>query len=582
MAFSKKNKWLYPENMTRGLPYWSALAGNPVRTTERSPARTKSNVLSFLIIILRFLNQLISIYIPVIALFLTYNQLLCADNLFTSFGTKDTEIGFQDDKDYRCSVYYRSTIMYEPMELGVRISKRLTSKVNYHLKGSMINKDNIILQKNIFLKNELLYQYDGRFLPLHFLAGQHRFGMGFLSFPNIYSMHADATPILALVPYYEYDWNSGDIPFYKEINVWMGFKYWASMAHDPYLHGSDNTTSLRQMFGMVKMNPSLGINKYFYSIFNTGIDIYIHSYSGINNISPIPFSPQNSELAPFLKYIFSSISHIKVQYFYMINQQVFLEDYIYQYERIISELKLSFINLCVIYRIKDNLFAGELKTSFKNFEVSTFGFKNNNQINLGMQVAIYTRTINPFDSMIDKNEKLPDFNESADIRLKNRMNYYYLSNPPDVQGLDFNATVIKLDSPEKVAWYVGHYFNYKSKKPFRNPQQIFYTREGDCVDQMNFQTYCLRQHGYEAYTIQMLDLGSSHTICVYKNKNTGKWNAIDYWNVYEINADSYKEVFNKLYPGCVSFQIRNTDKGDIEKLYLMSSKLYIQNWLEED
>ena len=98
---------------------------------------------------------------------------------------------------------------------------------------------------------------------------------------------------------------------------------------------------------------------------------------------------------------------------------------------------------------------------------------------------------------------------------------------------------------------------------------------------MNFQTYCLRYHGYEAYSVQFLDFGSVHTVCIYKDKNTGKWNAIDYGCVYSLSVDSFQEILNIIYPGWVQFRILDTQTGNTEKIFVTSTKQFIQKWLED-
>ncbi len=127
--------------------------------------------------------------------------------------------------------------------------------------------------------------------------------------------------------------------------------------------------------------------------------------------------------------------------------------------------------------------------------------------------------------------------------------YYWLNNPPDVKNSNFEETVDKLDTPEKAAWYTGNYFRYEDDNDYSNPGEVFNTKKGNCVEQMGFQAYALRQHGYESYILQHIAIGSAHGICMYRDKTSGKWNALDYWKLYNAQADTPEELFSAIYPG---------------------------------
>ena len=98
---------------------------------------------------------------------------------------------------------------------------------------------------------------------------------------------------------------------------------------------------------------------------------------------------------------------------------------------------------------------------------------------------------------------------------------------------------------------------------------------------MNFQAYVLKKHGYTAYTLKILGHRNSHVICIYKDKNTGKWNAINYERIYYSFADSPEEVLNKTYPGWVAYDLYDPVKEKTIKRYIGSTKLYLQNLIED-
>ncbi|MEW5767791.1 MAG: hypothetical protein AB1797_09220 [bacterium] len=157
----------------------------------------------------------------------------------------------------------------------------------------------------------------------------------------------------------------------------------------------------------------------------------------------------------------------------------------------------------------------------------------------------------------------------------------YLWEPPEVEGLSFQETISQLDTPEKVAWYAGNYFEYESTpNKFCEPEEIFNLKKGACDDQMGFQAYALSRHGYEAYILQQVTVDFGHAICLYKDKETSKWNGISYYKLFETQANSPEELFEMTYPGAFSMMIRDTSDGKVLGQFDSSSRDYLLRWLK--
>jgi hypothetical protein len=185
-----------------------------------------------------------------------------------------------------------------------------------------------------------------------------------------------------------------------------------------------------------------------------------------------------------------------------------------------------------------------------------------------------------------------------DVIADRRIEYPLYSSPPDRrQGewpnppsnlafLGFEETVALLDSPDKVAWYTGEYFNYFSDHndnlfTLWSPRDVFRIKGGNCTEQMGFEAYALQKAGFEAYTLGIIATYCTNALCIYKDKATGRWNVINYGDITELQAEDPEELLDKYRPGWFSLSIKDPESGKTLWQIDSSSKNYLVRWFEE-
>ncbi|MBN1384594.1 MAG: hypothetical protein JW983_06940 [Elusimicrobia bacterium] len=148
----------------------------------------------------------------------------------------------------------------------------------------------------------------------------------------------------------------------------------------------------------------------------------------------------------------------------------------------------------------------------------------------------------------------------------------------------FSETVRSLNTPDKVRIYTNVYFKYmKSNKSVPiPPEEVFANGGGDCDEQARFQSYVLRKHGYESYVLTYSARPSSHGICIYRDKSSGKWNALEYGGEYKVEASSIEDLISKIEPAYYEYRLNNPE-DDYERLNFNRSLSirYIQQWFWE-
>ncbi len=157
----------------------------------------------------------------------------------------------------------------------------------------------------------------------------------------------------------------------------------------------------------------------------------------------------------------------------------------------------------------------------------------------------------------------------------------------NMQGLNdknFEETVAALNTPEKVASYMDQFFQYYHDDRVipQTPREIFEKKMGDCDDHARFASWVLTHHGYESYALTYYGRKVSHGICVYKNHH-GKWNAIEYGNIFYAQADNPEELMAKIEPNMLKYTLFKPNDNYEVKSYLQSQTLgKIINWFWAD
>jgi hypothetical protein len=122
-------------------------------------------------------------------------------------------------------------------------------------------------------------------------------------------------------------------------------------------------------------------------------------------------------------------------------------------------------------------------------------------------------------------------------------------------GAGFTSAVASLDTPEKIAAFDGARLNYLDTHNngsgyidgWYSAQQVYNLHGGNCIEQMNFESYVLRQHGYQSYILGFVTPRVSHAMCVYQDKSSGKWNVIDYDRIILSQSGSPEGAIKNIY-----------------------------------
>ncbi|MEW6617821.1 MAG: hypothetical protein AB1422_00465 [bacterium] len=157
---------------------------------------------------------------------------------------------------------------------------------------------------------------------------------------------------------------------------------------------------------------------------------------------------------------------------------------------------------------------------------------------------------------------------------------YQQENMQWLKGKSFEETVAALDTPEKISSYMGQFFSYYSEGRIipQTPRETFEKKRGDCDDQARFASYVLTQHGYEAYVFCYAGRRVGHGISVYKDYN-GKWNGIEYGDIFYAQADNPEELITKIEPAMIRYVLFKPDDNYEVKSYLQSQTFErIINW----
>jgi len=98
---------------------------------------------------------------------------------------------------------------------------------------------------------------------------------------------------------------------------------------------------------------------------------------------------------------------------------------------------------------------------------------------------------------------------------------------------------------------------------------------------MNFESYVLRQHGYQSYILGFVTPEVSHAMCVYQDKNSGKWNVIDYDRILLSRSDSPEGAIKNIYSNW--FLVELINPGDYTPVKQVDSmtRWMLTDWFEK-
>ena len=130
---------------------------------------------------------------------------------------------------------------------------------------------------------------------------------------------------------------------------------------------------------------------------------------------------------------------------------------------------------------------------------------------------------------------------------------------PDIKNMSYDEAMNAINTPEKAAALLsnGTYFEYGFHEAGKmSPQYSWNNPKGTvCAEQHAVQAQALRHNGYEVHNVQFFGDDVAHVITAYKDKKTGKWNLMDYNQIYETQGDNIKEAMEKYEPGNYEYKL---------------------------
>ena len=141
--------------------------------------------------------------------------------------------------------------------------------------------------------------------------------------------------------------------------------------------------------------------------------------------------------------------------------------------------------------------------------------------------------------------------------------------PTGLEGMTYDEALDAIDTPDKAAALLGSgtYFEYgfHDENVKFSPRSSWARRTGVvCAEQHSVQAQALKRNGYQAHNVEYFANGVGHVVTVYQDKQTGKWNVLDYNNKYETQAGSIKEAMEQYEPGYYEYKVIDYSDTDAE------------------
>jgi len=521
-------------------------------------------------------------FIGILILFLIYPLVVEGKqkSAFT-FGSREISYTYSLLHNLQGEVYIYEDRFGHPLEQGVQLDWRPKEEHTFIFRISKINKDNL-LDDAILTKFEWLRQ---KGLWREKITHDTKMGLGFFYLPSLFAEDSNYKPTLKrALAYYGYDkyTNAKPISLDKKHRTLLNLNLYLDgiIAIDP---SEPKDGHVHSMFSYLRAGFGTKLKRKFTS--NLDAEINYNGFIQLDE-SILPssfFIIQNHEVSTTFNLQLPKELKIGISFYEPLRLGLIIQDYLYQGRRIEANLHTTdnwylqgmtrFGNEHKELFTLKNYTTVILGKGCKNSDINLFWRKEEDDNRYGLEFRRGGKKSNLMQNILDKELNIPT---KPSIHSEN---YYSLFNPPNVKGLGFEETIAKLDTPEKVAWYTGNYFNYDDDE-YSTPEEVFNTKRGNCVEQMGFQAYVLRQHGYESYILQHIAIGSAHGICMYRDKTSGKWNALNYDNLYHAQAETPEELFSARYPGWFLLVIRDPSNGKPKVQFDSASRNYVIKWLE--
>lgn len=486
-----------------------------------------------------------------------------------TLSTKDIIYNKEFSHGIKTRLILKRENMGEIIETGFKVEKNgLSFKISHINKDNLLN-DSILAKvdrkrdKNVFKKAKYTME-EGigiAYLKSLFIPG---FDYSFKESKEpttayIFTLNRKLDGIL-LRPNNSIGWNTGvkgilSIPSH---NLWDEER-WADVV--------GMMSFLRGYFGFDverRLKKDIGING--------GIDGFIQT-SSYAPITPL----QNYEVRISLKK-----KRIELSSYFPLKTQFYSQDTFDQGKRSILSIFSNNWSMKGILGYDQNQYGVLFDRQFSKFGLGLFWVNNKDKDyeTYGVQFTLGGRNPEIIKDVVQDRKITIPFTSSGPRRQGE-----WFNPPVDLSSLDFDQTISLLDSPDKVAWYTNRYFRYLDDHnddlfKIYLPHRVFELKGGNCTEQMGFEAYALREHGYEAYTLGIISTSFTHAICVYQDKTTKRWNLVDYGTISEVQSEDLEELMDKYNPGWFSFSIKDPSSSKTLKQTDSSSKTYLINWFE--
>ncbi len=520
--------------------------------------------------VIYFKNIKLKLYILIIILFIPIKNLFSLtdtvlNNLILGVGTKEERIGWKFSENFFISRYYKFDKNFNKIESGATIYKKISPAVNLKFKISSINKDSI-------LKNSLFMKQDINFILYGFNV---KTGIGIITLPELKSREPGTEKNISptfITGYYNIFYGT-DANKIDEKTLWANIHSFGITGINPIQGYHDNYPyTFLNFLSWYYISPGFGIKYWFLNKIAIGLDYFNYSHF-LYDFSYL----KNHYITPLLFFKISKNILLKHKYYYNLTNQIYFDNYFLQGNRLLTELLTPKIKFTFIWNFDlQEIIAESEYTYKKNINIFLYAINENKQTSFGIQFKLNLKSKHFFKNINFK------YNMKPQNKIMEHQSYISLSNPPQVENLTFDEITSVLNTPEKAAWYAGNFLNYDYDytSGIFSPEETFNNKKGVCMEQMSFQSYCLRKNGYNSYTLVFDTCEFSHALCIYQDKKTGKWNAIEYDDIYYTYADSPSEVLEQIYPGWVSWKLYNPETEEIKKIFFSETEQYIFNWFE--
>lgn len=143
---------------------------------------------------------------------------------------------------------------------------------------------------------------------------------------------------------------------------------------------------------------------------------------------------------------------------------------------------------------------------------------------------------------------------------------------------ELDPVVAMLDTPERVAAFVGKKFTWSSPDigpKTLSPFEMLNSRKGVCRDQHTFATYVLQRHGIRALTVGYSAPDQLHAVTVYEAA-PGQWNVLEYGRILETKAPSWEAALGRVAPGALMYRVYETTTNPNDRVGSASKLVYTE------